>query len=231
MRLLAQRWQSLAMLSLALLVTACGSAGGTAGTGTSHSPGGVSATAPKSSGGAAATTGISTVTFTASGGLSGPITLSDQGGSLLLSYHLAAKQHFFVDLEDNSKPDRQQIILDFQGYTGQPGTYTVSPVQAGATADEAVHFELYVPGYDLGTKLWLLDKSAAGTCTVIVTSVTSVHLDESKQPIGQASDPTTGYSEVQGTIVCPSVPMYLGDGTPPLTVSDGRFDLLMAEQQ
>jgi hypothetical protein len=40
-----------------------------------------------------------------------------------------------------------------------------------------------------------------------------------------------GHSEVQGTIACASVPVYLADGTKPLAVSDGKFDVLMTEQQ
>jgi hypothetical protein len=147
----------------------------------------------------------------------------------LISYHLAAEKRFYLDLTDQSGSARQQFILDFTGYTG-PGKYTVSPVQAGAAADEAVHFELIVPGSDLGNNLWLIDKSAAGTCTVEVISVTPItHLDNA--PSAPGSHPALGYSEVEGSIVCPSVPVYIADGTPPLTVSKGYFDVLMVEQQ
>lgn len=177
--------------------------------------------------------GVSSVTLNTSGGLSGQTVLSmdiNAGNpGDLISYHLAAEKRFYLDLTDQSGSARQQFILDFTGYTG-PGKYTVSPVQAGAAADEAVHFELIVPGSDLGNNLWLIDKSAAGTCTVEVISVTPIaHLDNA--PSAPGSHPTLGYSEVEGSIVCPSVPVYIADGTPPLTVSDGHFDVLMVEEQ
>ena len=219
------RWPGLAVLALALLLAGCG------GSSSTQSPG---ATGTKSgSAGQAATTGISTVTFTASGGLTGQIALSmnlnTTGSGDLISYHLASEKRFYVDLTDQSGKDRQQFILDFTGYTGK-GTYTVSPSQAGAAADEAVHFELIVPGSELGNNLWLIDKSAPGTCTVGITSVTPV-AKLTNSPAARSSRPTTGYSEVQGTIACPSVPVYIADGTRPLTVSNGHFDILMVEQQ
>ena len=172
------------------------------------------------------------MTFTASGGLSGPISLSvdlKAGSADLLSYHAAPQQRFYVDLTDQSGKDRQQFILDFTGYTGL-GTYAVSPSQAGAAADEAVQFELIVPGSSVGNTLWLIDKSAQGTCPVTITSVPPV-ATPAYHPLAPGSRPTIGDSEVQGTIACPAVPVYIADGTPPLTVSDGRFDILMAEQQ
>lgn len=227
----ARRWRYgvvCLVCALALLLVGCGGATGTTmyGSGAGGQP-------TKSAAGHAATTGVSTVTFTASGGLSGQISLSmdiNKGNpGDLISYHLAAEKRFYLDLTDQSGSARQQFILDFTGYTG-PGKYTVSPVQAGAAADEAVHFELIVPGSDLGNNLWLIDKSAAGTCTVEVVSVTPIaHLDNA--PAAPGSHPTLGYSEAQGTIACPSVPVYLADGTPPLTVSGGHFDVLMVEQQ
>jgi hypothetical protein len=225
-------------LALGLLVAACGggasgASGASGAGGTSSSGGGGGSSATKAAGGGhAAQTGENTVSFTASGGLSGPITLKanlNDGSGNLISYHLAAQQKFYVDLTDQSGKDRQQFILDFTGYAG-PGTYSVNPKQAGAAADEAVHFELIVPGSDLGNNLWLIDKTAAGSCTVVVTSVTPVGTP-ANAPMAPPSHPTSGFSEVQGTIACPSVPVYIADGTPPLTVSDGHFDLLMAEQQ
>jgi len=228
---LTRRTGVAAALALGLLLGACG--GGASATGGTTSGGGGGSSATKTAGGGhAAQTGVNTVSFTASGGLSGPITLKadlSQGSANLLSYHVASKKLFYVDLTDQSGKDRQQFILDFTGYTG-PGTYTVNPQQAGAAADEAVHFELLVPGSDLGNNLWLIDKTAAGSCTVAVTSVTPV-ATPANAPLAPPSHPTTGYSEVQGTIACPSVPVYIADGTPPLTVSDGHFDLLMVEQQ
>lgn len=228
----ARRWRYGAVCvvgALAVLLVGCGGAP-TTGTNTGTTGAGGQ---PTKVVGHAQQSGVSTVTFTASGGLSGQISLSmdiNKGNpGDMISYHLAADKRFYLDLTDQSGSDRQQFILDFTGYTG-PGKYTVSPVQAGAAADEAVHFELIVPGSDLGNNLWLIDKSAVGTCTVEVVSVTPIaHLDNA--PSAPGSHPTLGYSEVQGSIACPSVPVYLADGTPPLTVSDGHFDVLMVEEQ
>ncbi len=228
MKHVTRRWHGLAALSLALLIAGCGGASGPSPT--TGSPAATGTKAP--SAGRAATTGVNTLTFTASGGLAGPITLSanlNTGTGNLISYHLASQQRFYIDLTDQSGKDQQQVILDFTGYTG-PGTYTISPAQAGATADENVQFEIIVPGSDIGTNLWLLDSSTRGTCTVTVTSVTPVS-NLTHVPLAPGSHPTSGNSEVQGTITCASVPVYLSDGTPPLTVSDGRFDVLMVEQQ
>lgn len=228
MRTLIRRWLGAAALALALVIAGCSGTSGTSST-TQGSP----ATGTKApSAGHAAATGVNTMSFTASGGLTGPIALSvnlNTNSLDLISYHLAAEQRFYVDLTNQSGKARQQFILDFTGYTG-PGTYTVSPSQAGTAADEAIHFEIVVPGSSLGNNLWLIDKSAAGTCTVTISSVTPVaHL--AVEPVARSSRPTTGHSEVLGTIACPSVPVYIADGTPPLTVSDGRFDVVMAEQQ
>lgn len=213
---------------LAPLLVGCGSAGAT-------TPGkhGASATSTKpASTGHAAATGVSTLTFTASGGLTGPISLSSDlatGSANMLSYDIASEQFFYVDLTDQTGKDQQQFILDFKGYTG-PGTYTVNPQQAGAAADENIQFNIIVPGSDTGTDLWQLDKSTAGSCTVVVSSVAPVaHL--ANEPGAPPDHATTGFSEVQGTITCPSVPVYIADGSPPLVVSDGHFDFLMAEQQ
>ena len=217
------------MCALAVLLVGCGGATGT-GTNTGTTGAG---SQPTKVVGHAQESGVSTATFTTSGGLSGQTVLSmdiNAGNpGDLISYHLAAEKRFYLDLTYQSGSARQQFILDFTGYTG-PGKYTVSPVQAGAAADEAVHFELIVPGSDLGNNLWLIDKSAAGTCSVEVISVTPIaHLDNA--PSAPGSHPTLGYSEVDGSITCPSVPVYLADGTPPLTVSSGHFDVLMVEQQ
>ncbi len=228
MRPLMRGWRGLAALSLAILLVGCG---GTSGASTSAVGPSPAASKPAGAGHAAAT-GVNMVAFTAAGGLTGPITLSanlNMGSADFISYHLASQQRFYVDLTDKSGQDQQQFILDFTSYTG-PGTYTVSPTQAGAAADEAVQFELIVPGSSLGTNLWLIDKSAPGTCTVTVTSVTPV-AKLTNYPSGSATHPTTGTSEVQGTIACPAVPVYVADGTPPLAVSNGRFDFLMEEQQ
>ncbi|HKW21627.1 MAG TPA: hypothetical protein VJO13_09645 [Ktedonobacterales bacterium] len=213
--------------ALAVLLAGCGGATGA----TTYGPG--AGSQPTKVVGHAQESGVSTATFTTSGGLSGQTVLSmdiNAGNpGDLISYHLAAEKRFYLDLTDQSGSARQQFILDFIGYTG-PGKYTVSPVQAGAAADEAVHFELIVPGSDLGNNLWLIDKSAAGTCSVEVISVTPIaHLDNA--PSAPGSHPTLGYSEVDGSITCPSVPVYLADGTPPLTVSSGHFDVLMVEEQ
>lgn len=228
MRSLVRRRLGVAALAFALLVAGCSGGGGTSSTGQGSSATG---TKPASKGHAAAT-GINTVSFTASGGLSGPVALSVdiKANPLdLISYHLASEQRFYVDLTDQSGKDRQQFILDFTGYTG-PGTYTVTPSNAGAAADEAVHFELIAPGASTGNNLWLIDKSAAGSCTVTISSVMPVGTLP-YEPVARSSRPITGHSEVLGTIACPSVPVYLADGTKPLTVSDGKFDVLMTEQQ
>lgn len=228
MRHVAWRWFGVAALALALVIAGCSGSGGTSSTGQNPAATG---TKPASKGHAAAT-GINTMSFTASGGLAGPIALSMDLNTHpldLISYHLAKEQLFYIDLTDQSGKARQQFILDFTGYTG-PGTYTVSPSKAGAAADEAVHFELIVPGSDLGNNLWLIDKSAAGSCTVTISSVTPVGTLP-YEPVARSSRPTTGHSEVLGTIACPSVPVYLADGTKPLTVSNGKFDVLMVEQQ
>lgn len=225
MRRLTWWWGGAAVLTLALLIAGCS---GTSGTSSTSLGNGTKA----ASGGHAATTGISTMSLTASGGLTGPIALSvdlNKNPLDLISYHLAKEQRFYIDLTDQSGKDRQQFILDFTGYTG-PGTYTVSPSQAGAAADEAVHFELIVPGASTGNNLWLIDKSAPGSCTVTISSVTPV-ASPAHEPVARSSRPTTGFSEVLGTIACPSVPVYLADGTKPLTVSEGKFDVVMAEQQ
>ena len=217
-------------LACALVVAGCGgSAGKTSSqTGTSNTGTGTKA----ASGGHAAATGISTLTFTASGGLTGPITLSSNlatGSANMLSYHIASEQMFFVDLTDQTGKDQQQFILDFKGYTG-PGTYTVSPQQAGGAADENIQFNIIMPGSDIGTELWQFDKSTPGSCNVVVSSVTPVaHL--ANEPSAPPNHPTNGFSEVQGTLACASVPVYIADGTSPLTVSNGHFDFLMAEQQ
>jgi hypothetical protein len=229
MRPCTRPWPGVAaLLTLALLLVGCGGAG-------AKSPGthGASATSTKpASTGRAAATGVNTLTFTASGGLTGPISLSSDlatGSANMLSYHLASEQRFYVDLTDQTGRDQQQFILDFTGYNG-PGSYTVSPVQAGAAADENIQFSIIVPGSDIGTDLWQLDKSTPGACTVVVSSVAPVaHL--ANDPGATATHPTSGYSEVHGTIACPSVPVYIADGSPPLVVSDGHFDFLMAEQQ
>lgn len=217
-----------AALVCALVVAGCG--GASAKT-SSHTGGSATATRPASTGHAAAT-GISTLTFTASGGLTGPIHLSSDlatGSGNMLSYHIASQQMFFVDLTDQTGKDQQQFILDFKGYTG-PGAYTVAPQQAGAAADENIQFTIIQPGSDIGTNLWQLDKSTPGSCTVIVSSVTPVaHL--TNEPGAPPNHPTSGFSEVQGTLTCAAVPVYIADGTPPLTVSNGQFDFLMAEQQ
>lgn len=232
-RILAQRWRYgvvCAACALAVLLVGCGGATSTGVTGTGTTGAG---SQPTKVVGHAQESGVSTVTLTTSGGLSGQSVLSmdiNQGNpGDLISYHLAAEKRFYLDLTDQSGSARQQFILEFTGYTG-PGKYTVSPVQAGAAAYEAVHFELIVPGSDLGNNLWLIDKSAAGTCTVEIVSVTPIaHLDNA--PSAPGSHPTLGYSEVDGSIVCPSVPVYLADGTPPLTVSSGHFDVLMVEME
>ncbi len=228
MRPLTRRWLGAAALALALVIAGCSGSGGAPSTAQGSSGNGTKS----GSAGHAAATGISTMSFTAAGGLTGPIALSVNLSTNpldLISYHLAADQRFYVDLTDQSGKDRQQFILDFTGYTG-PGTYTVSPSQAGAAADEAVHFEIIVPGSSLGNNLWLIDKSAPGSCTVTISSVTRV-ATPAHAPVARSSRPTTGFSEVLGTIACPSVPVYIADGTKPLTVSDGKFDVVMAEQQ
>ncbi|HEX5440452.1 MAG TPA: hypothetical protein VFW76_06180, partial [Ktedonobacterales bacterium] len=203
----ARRWRYVVVgmvCALALLLVGCGGATGT----TMYGPG--AGSQPTKVVGHAQSSGVSTVTLTTSGGLSGQTVLSmniNKGNpGDLISYHLATDKRFYLDLTDQSGSARQQFILDFTGYTG-PGKYTVSPVQAGAAADEAVHFELIVPGSDLGNNLWLIDKSAAGTCAVKIVSVTPIaHLDNA--PSAPGSHPTLGYSEVDGSIACPSVPVY-----------------------
>ncbi|HEX8037241.1 MAG TPA: hypothetical protein VF510_25525 [Ktedonobacterales bacterium] len=228
MRPLTRQWLGMAALALALLIAGCSGTSGTSSTGQGPSATG---TKPANKGHALAT-GINTVSFTASGGLTGSITLSTDLNTHpldLLSYHLAKEQLFYIDLTDQSGKDRQQFILDFTGYTG-PGTYTVTPSKAGDAADEAIHFELIEPGASTGNNLWLIDKSVQGSCTVTISSVTPVGFPD-KAPLGRSSRPTSGFSEVLGTIACPSVPVYLADGTKPLTVSDGKFDVVMAEQQ
>ena len=221
-------WHGVAALSLALLVAGCGGASGKP-----SSPNTASATSTKPANtGHAAATGVNTLTFTAAGGLTGPISLSSNlanGSGNMISYHLASEQRFYIDLTDQTGKDQQQFILDFTGYTG-PGSYDVSPARAGAAADENIQFNIIVPGSDIGTNLWQLDKSTPGACAVVVSSVTPVaHL--TNEPAAPPSHPTNGFSEVQGTITCASVPVYIADGTPPLTVSDGHFDFLMVEQQ
>lgn len=229
MRLKTRSRTGVAALTLALAVAGCGGSAGKTSSSASPSARG---TRPASAGHAAAT-GISTLTFIASGGLTGPITLSSNlatGSANMLSYHIASEQMFFVDLTDQTGKDQQQFILDFKGYTG-PGSYTVSPQQAGAAAaDENIQFTIIQPGSSVGTNLWQIDKSTPGSCTVVVSSVTPVsHL--ANEPGAPPNHPTNGFSEVQGTIACASVPVYIADGTPPLTVSNGQFDFLMAEQQ
>src|SRR5258708_31059800 len=80
------RWRGLAVLALALLMAGCGGSSSAQGPAATGTKGG--------SAGRAATTGISTVTFTASGGLTGQIALSmnlnTTGSGDLISYHLAS---------------------------------------------------------------------------------------------------------------------------------------------
>src|SRR5690242_8799159 len=101
----ARRWRYGAVCmvcALAVLLVGCGGATSATNTG---SPG-ASGQPTKSAAGHAAATGVSTVTFTASGGLSGQISLSmdiNKGNpGDLISYHLAADKRFYIDLTDQS---------------------------------------------------------------------------------------------------------------------------------
>src|SRR6478752_1709830 len=103
--------------ALAVLLVGCGGATGT-GTNTGTTGAG---SQPTKVVGHAQESGVSTATFTTSGGLSGQTVLSmdiNAGNpGDLISYHLAAEKRFYLDLTYQSGSARQQFILDFTGYT------------------------------------------------------------------------------------------------------------------
>jgi hypothetical protein len=175
----------LAVVGLALLLTACGS--GDAPTGPTGTPTPTPIPFPAQS----------TVSFTASGGLSGSYTINDPGTGSTYS-----NQALNVVVGDQD----WFFTLSYHPYPG-PGTYSFSNISTNASWGSVAFSSKD------GTKAWLLLSSA--TCQLAVTSDIDL-----KTP---ASGPQ--YHEVKGTFSCPTLtpPPPSGD---PLAISDGQFDVV-----
>ncbi len=145
----------IAMLGLMLLLTACGGSGTTSSTTGANSTGTPHATSTTPSPGSINTT--STVSFTASGGLTGAYTISDNTtGSNYSKSALAFVVHGQSWL----------FTLEYTGYKG-PGTYTFKFTQSRPPWGKVA-----LASSD-GTKSWELTFSTS--CQLTITSDTSLN--------------------------------------------------------
>lgn len=185
------------LLGLLIILAACG--------GTTNQPGGTgtTTTTPRPATNATSNPGnttnpptTSTVTFTASGGLTGPYTISDNDrgsnyGKPTLSFILSDKNWRF--------------FLSYNGYSG-PATYTLkftpaSPPMGSVTVQSAD-----------GTKTWRLAPDAS--CQLTVDSDTLV-----PGLTGNAQ-----YHEVKGHFTCPTLTSSSTSSS--ITLTNGQFDII-----
>lgn len=159
-------------LALIVLLTACG--GGSSGSSTATGGSKAASTPPTTS--TNASTGKSTVTFTASGGLNGPYTVSDTN---VLSNYSPKALTLTVESKD------WIFLMAVNPYSG-PKTYTVGVPKGTISLTSLTN------GAVGGS--WHLISS---TCQVIVTS------DVDTSPSHATGTPQ--YYEIKGTFSCPSL--------------------------
>jgi hypothetical protein len=151
-----------------------------------------------------------TVSFTASGGLTGSFNASLPKGASAASYIQKGPTGKVLDVVVNS------ATLDFElglsPYPG-PGSYTLLPFQTKPA-----------PGTFSGTvrisnhqSTWSLHPSAQ--CKVTITSDTALNIKVQNTPL----------DEIKGTFTCPTLTPDAGSATP-LTVTQGQFDVDALEQ-
>lgn len=193
-------WHMLiAVLGLLVILTACGGGSTNSTTGTS-TPSTTNTPSPSTN---PTTVPASIVSFTASGGLTGPYTLSDKDASSGVGSSPNGKAlNVFVSDQDWS------FVLGYVPYTG-PGTYTVSH-KAGSAISAGV--SLTNTG---NTKSWSL--LPPSSCHLTIASDTSLNVGG------------TTYHEIKGSFSCSSL-ATIASTSAPLTLNNGQLDVMATEQ-
>ncbi|HLW02399.1 MAG TPA: hypothetical protein VKT82_27335 [Ktedonobacterales bacterium] len=190
-------YTGIGVLGLILLLAACSPASGNTPNSTT-TPVAASTPSPAEN----TTLPASIVSFTASGGLTGAYTISDQDASSTVS--ASATGHA---LNITVRDQRWNFVLGYTPYTG-PGTYTAG-YAAGSTSTGGIS----LVSAD-NTKIWRLLPPAS--CSLTIASDTAL-------TVGR-----TTYHDIKGSFSCASV-ASVSSNTIPLTISNGQFDVIAQE--